>query len=248
MVFSCLAVLSSGNASGQVQSAIQAGNRDAGGLSRSADHDARLMEMDIWLRRLAGKFRITGDYSLTRWYEPPCETAKKRASAGVVVLCDSADDPPLPAPLVLQGVGDCTSLGTGPGMHCILGFSGTPTTEQAQVFQTLPRMTLYGLDPDAEGIRYMQIDGKGTPEGGLGELQSDTVTFKIKCPLTPVPTIETLTCSRLVKITAEADSKFIHIWTQTDQRHRSSAGGSVLEGPIVFEVRLERVSQQDGPL
>lgn len=114
-------------------------------------------ETDVWLRRLAGRFRYEG--SLTR---------------------PEADDF-----ISVKGLGDCVNVGVGPGVQCIFSLEWPPplgfSMEPVAVANLNPAMVLYGVDPGIPGMRYLQVNQKGLAEGGAGSIRGDTATFQAAC-------------------------------------------------------------------
>jgi len=129
---------------------------------------------------------------------------------------------------ITQGRADCIIIGDGPGVHCVNG--GAEAAQSATLFSSGgPWMILFGLDPDAPGIRYLRVDGQSLAEGDLGKLSGDTVTFsRVQCPTSiqiPFrpqprfgipPTINILACYRHVRIYAPAGDEGSLIQTKTE--------------------------------
>lgn len=129
----------------------------------------RALEMDIWLRRLEGKFRYEGfSYSLF-----------------------SGDSPP---PDAVAGWGECVGVGVGPGMQCA---GNVP----------VPAVRLYGIDAVASKIRYLQLEGRGLAEEGMGNLMGDTLTTRVRVPNTNAAPYQ----EREVRIYAPAHGKLIQM-------------------------------------
>jgi hypothetical protein len=109
---------------------------------------------------------------------------------------------------------DCTGFGDGPGIHCVIGPPQNALTVSA------PTMILYGLDPDAPGVRYLQVNGRSIAEGDLGKLSGDTVTFsKVPCPkfVDEQPRIAIMTCDRKLRIYAPPHGRYILYQYITEQ-------------------------------
>jgi hypothetical protein len=127
------------------------------------------VDMDVWLRRLVGRFRWEG----------------------------MLDTQPLQAPvdgsnlLRVQGMGDCVAVGQGPGVQCVLdvrwpemwSLAGDPVA----VPNLTPAMSLYGIDAVRERYVYLQVDNKGLAVGGPGTLYGATATLRAPCIGTNLP-------------------------------------------------------------
>jgi len=139
-----------------------------------------------WLKRLVGQFSYDGYVDLSSEGAPQGRRAVK-------------------------GAGDCTGFGPGPGVQCVMKAiwpeaRGSNGEEIPGGISTLaPAMVLYGLDPDYMGIRYLQLDNRGIAEGGLGELDGETLTSKAPCATLPAP------CQRITRINAHPDGKLIQM-------------------------------------
>ncbi len=166
-------------------------------------------EPDVWLRRLVGRYQFEGIINVV--------------AKGDCGYCEG-----------IKGTADCVSVGTGPGVQCILNVAWedihevvTPSdTERGGVYNIPggvsyldPAMALYGLDPGKSGINYLLVDNKGLPEGGLGFIAGNTATFRTPCVNTPVllnsmrppPRGEAQwrTCDRTIRIDARPDAKLL---------------------------------------
>ena len=151
--------------------------------------EAKLAEMDAWLRRLVGHFRFEGDIQV---FVLGCDSHGPCMIPGLVCesfLCFLH----LPSP----GVGDCINIGTGPGVHCVINVpwpesmliplpSGTEIYDFRWPARLLaPAMMLYGIDPDNLEIRYLLVDSKSISESVSGVLKGETVTFTTRCVNNP---------------------------------------------------------------
>jgi hypothetical protein len=171
----------------------------------AATRAAKLAELEAWLKRLVGSFRYEGDvaeaiaqFSIGR----DVRTQYSRSHA--------------------KGMADCIGFGDGPGVQCVIkvtwpptrayhpaqGGAGSPSTPGFAEYLILnPAMSLYGIDPDKLGIRYMQVNGKSVAEIGLGTLNGDVLAFETPCKLGELPT----TCRQFTRIIAAPDRKSIRI-------------------------------------
>lgn len=112
------------------------GRDEHGRLLTTDVRASRLADMEGWLRRLVGKYRIEGH----RW--------NKGANSQVV------------------GTADCFRIGSGPGVSCVIsadwkkdrknGKSENPG--KAPIAAIRPQVLLFGLDPGAMEIRVTHVD------------------------------------------------------------------------------------------
>ncbi len=136
---------------------------DTDGETLEADAPARkLAEMDIWLRRITGKYRIEGKY----W--------------------NSGGSSPV------RGTADCFGIGSGPGVSCVIsteykapkeaavgGGNGPlkdPRLDQALYAAMRGLVLLFGIDPRASEIRATLVDFRAT--GTSGFLDEGVVMFQ----------------------------------------------------------------------
>jgi hypothetical protein len=69
----------------------------------------------------------------------------------------------------------------------------------------VPAMTLYGMDANFLGVRYLQVDNRGTGDGGLGYLRGNTLSTSTPCMDLPGD------CKRTTRINAQSDGKLIRM-------------------------------------
>jgi hypothetical protein len=133
---------------------------DEYGVPRDADARAsQLEEMEGWLRRLKGKFRIEG----RRWYS-------KRTDMQVL------------------GTADCFGIGSGPGVSCLISAEWKPDEKSgkgknpAKVPDAAirPQILLFGLDPGAMQIRVTHVDAIAVALQGI--LQDGVVILSEQSP------------------------------------------------------------------
>jgi len=160
-------------------------------------------EIGAWLQRLAGRYRFEGMVEVrtraTVTEEPPEAAGAEPGSLAAEIMVrerlasgqsDVFDVTPV------QGMGDCITIGTGPGVQCVLQVNWkemrevvTPsTTERGGVFNVpggvsnlVPAMVMYGLDPGQAVVRYLQVDSAGLAEGAAGSVVGNTATFRTPC-------------------------------------------------------------------
>lgn len=195
-------------ARGQLTPGPQRSTEPAGGY---AAREAKLAELDAWLRRLVGKFRYEGEIQISAFAcdnRGPCEIPGFNC---VFSMCFAVR--------TFQGAGDCMSIGAGPGVHCVIN---VPWPESIQVphpftAQLLnlrwrgrllaPAMIQYGMDTDSLGIRYLLVDSKSIAESALGVLRGDTVTFTTAgCVNSGL-----ISCRQIFSIHASRDGKVIQM-------------------------------------
>jgi hypothetical protein len=168
-------------------------------------------EMDVWLRRLVGRFQFDG-------------------LVHVVSMGDCAPLPPegseTPPPFVsacapVEGVADCIAIGTGPGVQCVLNVrwndlydvdfeGGSVTAAPGAVSYLNPSMALFGLDPGQASINYLLVDNKGLPEGGLGSNTGNQAKFETDCVNLDVY------CQRIIRIEAKPDARVLYKWIDAE--------------------------------
>lgn len=221
----CIAVLASRELGAQGRGLSAKELRDRVAMDPAAARAAKLAELDAWLRRLVGRYRITGSAGVPYRYNSTCRPG---------LTCD---EPPLRPPASFRGLADCVSIGGGPGVSCIVNLVGP---DGAPIRNT-PKISLYGLDPDNLGIRYLQVNAGSIAEGEFGELEGNSITFRVRCPIVRAPMYNTLYCRREVKIYAPPDGKSIQIWTRTDQPTGPVMGLPVIQGPQVEDLLLQRL-------
>jgi hypothetical protein len=173
------------------------------------DPDGPPVAMDVWLKRLVGRFRFEG---VVQVHSGSADMFSIASGSG-----PGAGGSP---PVSVDGVGDCAAIGEGPGVHCIFnvdwidqGFDiGSFRAAPGSVSYLDPAMALFGLDPNASSLRYMLVDKKGLPEGGSGELRGFRARFTTPCVNRPVgcigkTTLEAREGARLLYMTIEFDNE-----------------------------------------
>jgi hypothetical protein len=111
---------------------------DEHGVPLDADaRSSKLAEMEEWLRRLKGKFRIEGH----RW--------NKGASSQVL------------------GTAECFGIGSGPGVSCVISADWKRGKNPAAVPAIRPQVLLFGLDPGAMEIRITHVDSVAVELRGI---------------------------------------------------------------------------------
>jgi hypothetical protein len=168
-------------------------------------------EMEVWLRRLVGRFRFEGMVHVM-------------SMGDCAPLPPQGSDPPPPfvsACETVEGIGDCISIGTSPGVQCVLNVrwedlydvnfeEGTVTAAPGAVSYLNPAMALFGMDPGKASINYLLVDNKGLPEGGLGSNTGNRAMFKTACVNLDV------NCQRIVRIEARPDARLLYMWIEVE--------------------------------
>jgi hypothetical protein len=191
---------------------------------------------DVWLRRLAGKYRFEGLVHVVARGDcgplPPDPAKQDQMS----------EAPPEPYCRSIKGTGDCVAVGKGPGVQCVLNVfwqdmyelvlqkseAGAETVDAsptgnfelpAGVAYLDPSMALFGLDPGNSAINYLVVDNKGMPEGGPGKVSGNRASFRTTC--VNAPTLlgamkpEAFnnrmpgSCARTIHFDAKPDSKVV---------------------------------------
>lgn len=181
---------------------------------------AGMDELNAWLGRLVGRYRIAGFWGVPVKTVSFCENGRECNER----LTQS----------VFEGSADCTRIGEGAGVNCIIGVAGA---KRDGVF---PKSMLFGVDPVLRRIRYMLMDNQGIVESEVGELSGESVTFRVTCPMIDIPMYNTLYCRREIRIRAPVDGETLQIWTRTDQPTGPVMGLQVVQGPTVEDMLLRR--------
>jgi hypothetical protein len=174
---------------------------------------AKLAELEAWLRRLVGRFRDTRN---------PKDFERERM--------------------------DCTGIGTGPGVQCFTTMVSNSFSVRYGVPKSVssgndsPEAKLFGLDPGALRVNYMQVDSKGLPEGGLGTLSGDTLYLKYECKIPP-DAKDIVSCENRLRLYAPPNSKALAVsWELT---LRISTRRGIVETSSEETSWLERLSDGD---
>lgn len=158
--------------------------------------------MAAWLPRLVGRFKVEGVVN-TGGVE-----GGERSATGKV---------------------DCIAIGAGSGVQCVLyatweeawGQMGEAIT--AGVPYLGPAATLFGLDPNALRIRYMQLDTDGLVTDGAGLLNGNTLAWKFEgyCPSEPQAV-----CTQETRIYAPPHGRYLHMTIEIGPLIGSTDGDS----------------------
>jgi hypothetical protein len=185
------------------------------------------IEMGAWLRRLVGRYSFEGVVQVVL-----PEYAKNQCGP---LPPEPSESGTLPPPddsycSAIHGKGDCISVGTGPGVQCILDVVWQEIYEVTDegafnlpgfVPYMNPAMELFGLDPGRAGVGHLLVDHKGLPESTLGFIKGNRLVFKAPCVNAPVlfgaMKLDRVddrilqTCERITYIDAKVDSKVVHM-------------------------------------
>jgi hypothetical protein len=166
-------------------------------------------DLIAWIRRLLGQYTIDGKVDLGGKGNP-----NERWTA--------------------VGTGTCIGFGVAPGVQCEMNvkWPAIPGPHGPEVLSGVsdltPAMTLYAMEPDDIGIRYLQVNNKGLAEGATGFIINDTAEFKTPCVNAPPG------CQRVVRITVASDSKVINMEIDTELNYELAAR---------FNFKLRRVAE-----
>jgi hypothetical protein len=159
--------------------------------SLEARREDKVAAIAAWLPRIVGRFK----------YE------------GVVEFGSSPRAPP--NLVAARGLGDCISLGQGPGVQCVLDVRwveewdamGTPVVGGISFLG--PAAMLYGIDANAAGVRYLMLDTDGLATDGFARLNGNTLTWTFEgyCPSVPQRK-----CPQTMKIYAPPDGKYVQTY------------------------------------
>lgn len=174
----------------------------------------QLGEMEIWLRRLVGKYR-TLNTGLQGPVLEHCAPVYKVIGANCPFPRPSAiARHPLVKPE--QGSAECEHVAAGPGVICRLRLHNNT------------QLLLFGLDPDAPGIRLLWAQGINVP--ALGSRRDDTVTFHTgECPWTVREFRAGLPCIPILLFRAKSDGKGVEVVWQSDSGGFSGGLGMLVE-------------------
>jgi hypothetical protein len=163
-----------------------------------------------WLHRLTGRFKYDGMIQM----------------GACAQLAPAEGGPPPPPSDMCQGMGgisDCVSVGSGPGVQCILNVTWQDiyavdhengSVTELMVSYLDPAMELYGLDPGRAAINRLVVNNKGIGEAGVGSIKGNVATFKSPCANTPLSDTGER-CFRTVRIEVKPESKLLWMWFGT---------------------------------
>lgn len=133
-------------------------------------------------------------------------------------------------PMPIKGAADCIAVGKGPGVQCVLN-----ATWGAKGDSFLgPAVILYGMDPAAGMIRYLQLNADGLVRSlaGTGDgpavLSGDTLSWWCVTDGVPHPCTNLRGNVFTMRLRAPPDSKFVQMTFDFD-------------GRIIFNLDMDRV-------
>ncbi len=192
---------------------------DAGAQARNASewmHEAAApVEMDVWLKRLVGRFSFEGVVQV------PANGDCGAPGASILTMpCQT-----------IKGTGDCVGVGTGAGVQCIFKISWLEiwtvvTSENGDAGSYTsglvpgalpyldPSMAMFGLHPLYPAINHLIVDNKGLAEGGLGASAGNRAIFRTSCVNEPGILGG---CERIFRIEAKADSSLLYMWIDVEK-------------------------------
>lgn len=164
----------------------------------------QLAEMEVWLRRLVGKYRM-----VSTWLEPPVLDHCIPLSAG-----PSGRNCAFPRPNRIfrsaqrgepkKGSVECEDFAAGPGVSCRM------------TWLNLTEVFLFGLDPGTPGISLLWARGGGVTILAQGSPRDDTVAFHTgECPWITREFRGIEPCIPIVLIRANSDAKSIELVGQS---------------------------------
>jgi hypothetical protein len=132
----------------------------------------KLAELDGWLRRLVGHYRVNGNVDQALNYNQLRKSSK------------------------IRGMADCNAIGAGPGVRCMIdatwqpirlisdpGYGGNSDFTYANIFTLHPVIFLFGLDSVAPEIRVLEVDDHSIAVDGNGiRMDADTLEYSTSCP------------------------------------------------------------------
>jgi hypothetical protein len=181
---------------------------------------SKLAEMEVWLRRLVGKFRIEGK----RW-------SANRTNMQVL------------------GTADCLGIGNGTGVSCVISAdwkldekSGTSRNSTDPGTAIRPQVLLFGLDPGAMEIRVTHVDSIAVELHGI--LQDGAAILNERWP----PEVVATTCPSRREI-REAYLKIIATGRGVPPRcddYLTSLNRLPMDWDGNFQKRLSRIAMTPG--
>lgn len=173
------ALLMHGQAGAQARGApLRSKSGDPDESAVAARRAAKMAELEQWLGRLRGRYRMEGHVYQVMNY------ALGKGQPGI------ADEP-------LEGIADCaaigTGTGTGTGIQCVIDarwrpihWPPTPPDMQSvpamsEYFTLHPAVLLLGIDPDGASIHVLQVDDKSIAIAGKGTPEENVLVLKTRC-------------------------------------------------------------------
>jgi hypothetical protein len=242
-LLTCIAVLNCGHASADPRGIAAPPEPDTP-ESIEARRILKAADMAAWLPRLVGRYRYEGVADFT----PPDQNDPH----DVENSSSPSGPPPLKPPKLktITGLEDCIAIGTGPGLHCVLdihwdeeNWDNAGVDVEGGVPFLSPALVLYGIDPSASVIRYLQLDTDGLAETESASLRGDTLTWTYATTCTSrqaggVPP----QCRRVTRVRAPHDGRVVQISIYMERWNRDK---SKWEKAASFVFDGHRVSQDE---
>jgi hypothetical protein len=164
-------------------------------------------QVEEWLRRLVGRFKYDGMVQM----------------GDCAPIPPAGGGPPPPPSDLCQGItgkSDCITIGTGPGLQCVLNVTWRDIYQmdfengearEIMVSYLDPAMELYGLEPGSLTMSRLLVNNKGLAENGRGTITGYTAKFKSPCVNTVVSR-NAEECHRIVRIEAKPDARLLFVW------------------------------------
>jgi len=197
-------------------------------------------DMDVWLRRLVGRFRIEGVSYVDAQGMGGAQqggggssqgSSQGSSSSSGASGSDSSSSSQgsssgtEASAKTVKGMEDCIGLGTGAGVQCVVnvvwdedwGADGQPA--EAGVSSLAPAMIEYGFDPVASRISYLQVDNQSFAQGGAGTLKGDTLTSRTRC----VNSAAMPPCAQVLRIYAPEGASYVQMWIDTEKNYERTS-------------------------
>jgi hypothetical protein len=197
LLLASAALLSSSDSLAQARRPQTSAQKKIDGAVQTVDAAARakkLAELEMWLQRLVGHFRIEGTTKLFYGTSTICP------EGGFCYMHRNS-----------TGAGDCVRVAAGHGIHCVIKTAWPrfiprpPEFAPSEVNWPGPfldnAVVLFGIDPENMGIRFLLVDAKSIAYEAFGPLTGDSVTFRSGCGKDPA----SKRCKRIFSIRATSD-------------------------------------------
>lgn len=224
------AVLAAGEAgaAGRASDARESTTRKAAPSSK-ADSEDRRQDLEAWLARLNGSFKIR--------LEIPPETKCGALNSSVpnsTQVCTTTK-----AATYVSAV-NCRGVGQGPGLYCTFDElrrepsdrdAGKPGAPASLFSNELPSRMLMGIDPVVQKIRLMVLDPGGPGYSAMASPVGNALNFKGKCDLAEAKSSSS--CTWNLSMRASTDG---HTIVMTRSNSRGNLGTMNLNAPHTFEL------------
>jgi hypothetical protein len=195
----------------------RAGPRDQVPVQPIEKPGAVTVEPAVWTKRLVGRFSIDGAIH----HEETVDFDRNQDYPDGEVMANQMrlNEWDLP----VRGRGDCTDIGGGPGLQCVVNmvwpevWSATGKAQLGGIPSLTPAMVLAGLTPPlmpAE-ISFLLVDDKGIVHPGSLTVNGDSAGAKPPCV-----NLSVLQCAQIFKISAKADTDTLFMELRVSMRFR----------------------------